>query len=55
MAETRARLEKHFLQNVYNFWRLCRSFASLLYKGKLIFNIYSCARINKANVQNLLP
>jgi cytochrome c551/c552 len=36
-AETRASTEKHFLENVYNFWGLCCSFASLLYKGKLIF------------------
>lgn len=36
-AETRASTEKHFLRNVYNFQGLCRSFASLLYKGKLIF------------------
>jgi hypothetical protein len=46
MAESRARLEEHFLKNVYQFSFLCCSFATALYKGKLISQIYSCARIN---------
>ena len=42
MAETRASIEEFFLENVTNFRDCVVVLPTLLYKGKLISNLFLC-------------